>query len=96
MIYFLAPNPDIVFYLNVDIDNIISRGVDEERDELIKKSLYYENLFSSIRPTNTVHINNNQPFNSVNSSLTNSSLTKLFKKHPDKLDGYRVVSFKYK
>ena len=89
----LTPKPDVIFNLNVDLDNIISRGVDESRDELAIKEKHYKKFLST---KNIIEIDNNNDFNSVNSKLTAISLKKLFDKHPEKYKGYKVVSFRYK
>lgn len=89
----LTPKPDVIFNLNVDLDNIISRGVDESRDELAIKEKHYKKFLST---KNIIEIDNNNDFNSVNSKLTAISLKKLFDKHPDKFKDYKVRSFRYK
>ncbi|MDP8200853.1 MAG: nucleotidyltransferase family protein [Candidatus Tenebribacter burtonii] len=89
----LTPKPDVIFNLNVNLDNIISRGVDESRDELAAKEKHYKKFLST---KDVIEINNNNDFNSVNSNLTTISLKKLFDKHPEKYKCYKVVSFRYK
>ena len=93
LLEFLTPKPDVIFHLNVSLENIIARDVDESKDELSTKEKHYK-IFLSTK--DVIEIDNNNDFNSVNSKLTAISLKKLFDKHPDKYKGYKVVSFKYK
>lgn len=93
LLEFFTPKPDVIFHLQVNIDEIISRGVDETKDELLNKEKHYENLFLT---KDVIEIDNNKDFNAVNSDLTRISLKKLFDKHPDKYRNYKVVSFRYK
>jgi thymidylate kinase len=94
LLAFFTPKPDVVFHLRVEIDEISKRGVDEQIDALKVKELHYNELLSMKKEV--IEVDNNKNFNSVNSALTQISLKKLFDKHPDKFEGYKVVSFRYK
>lgn len=91
-----TPHPDVIFYLDVNIDTILRRGTDEAKKHLIIQRKYYKQQFDKLGNANIVTIDNNGDFNKINSSITNLSLTKLFAKHPNKLSNYKVTSFRYK
>ena len=89
---FLVPTPDTTFYLDVDLNEIVSRGVDEKISELDIKKRYYSEL---MKLKQIKAVDNNGNFDVINSILSLMSLTNIFKKYPDKYNGYQVVSYKY-
>jgi len=89
----LTPTPNILFLLDLNPDIILVRGCDEAKVELVNRRKYYKMIMSK---TNTIIIDNSNPFDEVSGRILNFTLTKFFAKYPEKYNGYRLVSLKYK
>jgi len=90
---YLTPSPDILFFLDLDPAIILNRGRVESKDQLLDKYLDYKIVLSRANP---ILIDNSKPFHIVNEKICKVALTKYFAKYPDKYDGYRLISIKYK
>ena len=89
----LTPKPDIAFFIDIYTQTIIQRGSDEIKDELEIKELYYKKIITKM---NAVLIDNSIAFDEVSEKICNIALSKFFEKYPEKYDGYKLVSLKYK
>ena len=93
MLKFLAPIPNIQFFLDLNPNIILQRGCEEPKIELANKYIYYRKMMAH---TNAIIVDNSRPFDEVSEKISNITLTKFYKKYPEKYDGYRIVSFRYK
>lgn len=89
----LSPTPAVMFFLNLSPEIILTRGCDEDEADLAKNFKVYNRLLSK---TEAIEIENSLPLNEIRRKVAHIALTKFFDKYPDKFNGYRLVSFRYK
>lgn len=88
----LTPAPDFLFFLDIQPDGILERGVAEDKQSLQKKSLLYQ---ETVKQAGAVVINTHRPFHQVEGEIIRNSLAAFYQKYPEKYDGYRLVSLRY-
>jgi len=93
LLKYLTPNPDLVFFLDVDTDRIVRRCEDNIEEGLEVRRQNYKRVFSEMKP---VYVDNNSLFCNTAEKISRIALRGFFSKYPDKFQGYKVISFRYK
>lgn len=88
------PKPDIEYFIHTPPKIILTRTIDESLIELEEKNFIYNRLLKHNK--NATIIDNTQPVDEVSNKIHREALKKFFDKYPDKFNGYKVVSWRYK
>ena len=86
------PRPNIQIFIDLSIKSIISRGCSESLEHVTKKHNMYKRLI------NNGHfiIKNENNVNEVGGELIRFILKKFFDRYPEKYNGYKIKSWRFK
>ncbi|PID27540.1 MAG: hypothetical protein CSB55_08675 [Candidatus Cloacimonadota bacterium] len=90
----LIPELDRQIFISLSPQTIIDRGCDERREEIELKHKLYSELIK--KDENILIIDNEKDISDASSEIINKVITSFFDKYPDKFDGYKVKSWRYK
>jgi len=90
---YFTPKPDLSFFLDVDTASIIRRGRDDIREALETKRQHYKKIIAEME---AVCVDNKSMFRNASEKISRIALREFFSKYPDKFQGYKVISFRYK
>ncbi len=89
----LAPKPELVIYLDTDIDTILKRGCEDPKELLKKTAVSYARVMKDIK---ALKIDNSRRFRESSTQVAYLALQQFFLKYPEKYHDYRVISYRYK
>ena len=88
------PKPDIEYFLHTPPKVILDRTQDESLNDLEEKNGMYNKLLKHNKKM--VIVDNTGKIDNVTNKIHRETLKKFFDKYPNKFDGYKVVSWRYK
>ena len=90
----LIPKPECEIFISLTPESILNRGCDENIEEIREKYNLYEKLVKKNK--DLIIMDNEKDVTEVSSEIIKTVITKFFDKYPDKYDGYKVKSWRYK